>query len=86
MVDTRKQARPWPTGAEWARSDAVNAAKEAAQLLRSALNRLACAREQLASNPQLAELLMADASREVAEAMAWQQTIQLVLEAVKRGT
>jgi hypothetical protein len=85
MVDTQKRRRPWPNGAEWARSDVVKSAQEAATLLRQALDRLDRAREHLATNPSLAELLIADASREAAEALALQSDIQRILGEAKHG-
>lgn len=84
MVESRRR-RPWPNGAEWARAEAVADAQAAATLLRATLERLGRAREQLAINPSLAELLIADATSEAAQALALQSEIQRILSAAKHG-
>jgi hypothetical protein len=84
-MSDQKQRRKWPVHAEWARQDAMSAAKEAAAALRRARAKLDWVRTAPDRNTSEASVLLSDAMREQAEAEAALERIQRLLTEARLG-
>lgn len=80
-----QQRRRWPQHAETVRTDCIDAAQSAALQLRAAISRMDRARAALAYGHP-AELEIADASREVAEAISQMEFVHRRLVEAKIGS
>lgn len=84
-MSEHKQRRKWPLHAEWARVDAMAAAKEAGAALRRARQKIDQARALPDRNTSETDVLLADAMREQAEAEALLERIQRLLTEARLG-
>jgi hypothetical protein len=84
-MSDQKQRRKWPVHAEWARQDAMSAAKEAAAALRRARAKLDTVRTAPDRNAPDVSVLIAEAQREQAEAEALCERIQRLLTEARIG-